>query len=123
LLAKKYGVRIPMTAVALPMVHDSIPLTKSKSYLKLASLYLRMPAAEGISRSDIVVFNWPVDTVHYFFEPKGKPGVIKPVDKKSNYVKDVGIPGDSLSIINGMVYIDGKTDPSGKSQTLVSLAY
>jgi signal peptidase I len=78
-----------MTAVALPMVHDSIPLTKSKSYLSWPQiLYLRMPAAEGISRSDIVVFNWPVDTVHYFFEPKGKPGVIKPVDKKSNYVKD-----------------------------------
>jgi signal peptidase I len=84
-----YGARIPMTAVALPMVHDSIPLTKSKSYLSWPQiLYLRMPAAEGISRSDIVVFNWPVDTVHYFFEPKGKPGVIKPVDKKSNYVKD-----------------------------------
>ena len=105
-----YGARIPMTAVALPMVHDSIPLTKSKSYLSWPQIpYLRMPAAEGINRSDIVVFNWPVDTVHYFFEPKGKPGVIKPVDKKSNYVKRcVGIPGDSLSIIDGMVYIDGK---------------
>jgi signal peptidase I len=26
------------------------------------------------------------------------------------------IPGDSLSIINGMVYIDGKTDPSGRAK-------
>jgi hypothetical protein len=31
-----------------------------------------MPGAETINRTDIVVFNWPVD-VHYFFEPKGRP--------------------------------------------------
>ncbi|MDG2431277.1 signal peptidase I [Flavobacterium sp.] len=105
-----YGARVPMTAVALPMVHDSIPMTKSKSYLSWPQLpYFRIPGSEKINRTDIVVFNWPVDTVHYFFEPKGKPGVIKPIDKKSNYVKRcVGIPGDSLSIIDGMVYIDGK---------------
>ena len=105
-----YGARIPMTAVALPMVHDSIPLTKQKSYLKWPQIpYLRLPGIEDIKRSDIVVFNWPVDTVHYFFEAKGSPGVIKPIDKKSNYVKRcVGIPGDSLSIKEGLVYIDGK---------------
>ncbi|OCB76478.1 signal peptidase I [Flavobacterium crassostreae] len=104
-----YGARVPMTPVALPMVHDSIPLTKNKSYLTWPQVpYLRLPAIETIKRSDIVVFNWPVDTVHYFFEPKGKPGVIKPVDKKSNYVKRcVGVPGDSLSIKEGIVYIDG----------------
>ena len=28
-----YGARVPMTTIALPMVHDSIPLTKLKSYL------------------------------------------------------------------------------------------
>ncbi|MBE0391028.1 signal peptidase I [Flavobacterium sp. PL002] len=105
-----YGARVPMTTVALPMVHDSIPLTKSKSYLKWPELpYFRLPGVEDIKRTDIVVFNWPVDTVHYFFEPKGRPGVIKPVDKKSNYVKRcVGIPGDRLSVKDGIVYIDGK---------------
>jgi signal peptidase I len=105
-----YGARVPMTAVALPMVHDSIPLTKQKSYLKWPQVpYLRLPGIEDINRTDIVVFNWPVDTVHYFFEAKGSPGVIKPIDKKSNYVKRcVGVPGDSLSIKDGIVYIDGK---------------
>ncbi|MGO4772354.1 signal peptidase I [Flavobacterium sp. W22_SRS_FK3] len=105
-----YGPRVPMTTVALPMVHDSIPLTKRKSYLSWPQLpYLRLPALEKIKRNDIVVFNWPVDTVHYFFEPKGKPGVIKPIDKKSNYVKRcVGVPGDSLSIKDGFVYINNK---------------
>ena len=105
-----YGPRVPMTTVALPMVHDSIPLTKRKSYLSWPQLpYFRLPAFEKIKRTDIVVFNWPVDTVHYFYEPKGRPGVIKPIDKKSNYVKRcVGIPGDSLSIKDGYVYINGK---------------
>lgn len=105
-----YGARIPMTTVALPMVHDSIPIVKTKSYLSYPQLpYLRLPSFQKIARTDIVVFNWPVDTVHYFFEKTGKAGVIKPIDKKSNYVKRcVGIPGDSLSIKNGFVYIDGK---------------
>lgn len=105
-----YGARVPMTTVALPMVHDSIPMTKRKSYLNWPQLpYLRLPAFEKINRTDIVVFNWPVDTVHYFFEPKGSPGVIKPIDKKSNYVKRcVGVPGDSLSIVDGIVHINGK---------------
>lgn len=105
-----YGPRIPMTTVGLPMVHDSIPLTKSKSYLSWPQLpYFRLPALEKIKKNDIVVFNWPVDTVHYFFEPKGRPGVIKPIDKKSNYVKRcVGIPGDNLSIKDGFVFINGK---------------
>jgi signal peptidase I len=105
-----YGARVPMTTVGLPMVHDSIPMTKRKSFLDWPQLpYMRLPAIESVKRTDIVVFNWPVDTVHYFFEPKGRPGVIKPIDKKSNYVKRcVGVPGDSLSIKDGIVYIDGK---------------
>ncbi len=106
-----YGARVPMTTVALPMVHDSIPLTKRKSYLSWPQLpYFRLPGIEDkIKRTDIVVFNWPVDTVHYFFEPKGRPGVIKPIDKESNYVKRcVAIPGDSLSIKEGIIYINGK---------------
>ena len=106
-----YGARVPMTTVALPMVHDTIPMTKRKSYLNWPLLpYLRLPGIEDhIKRTDIVVFNWPVDTVHYFREPVGTPGVIKPIDKKSNYVKRcLGIPGDSLAIKDGIVYINGK---------------
>ncbi|WP_026713419.1 signal peptidase I [Flavobacterium daejeonense] len=106
-----YGARVPMTTVALPMVHDSIPMTKRKSYLNWPQLpYFRLPGIEDkIKRTDIVVFNWPVDTVHYFFETKGKPGVIKPIDKESNYVKRcVGIPGDSLAIKDGYIYINGQ---------------
>jgi signal peptidase I len=105
-----YGPRVPMTTVALPMVHDSIPLTKRKSYLTWPELpYLRLPSLQKIAKNDIVVFNWPADTVHYFFEKKGTPGVLKPIDKKSNYVKRCqGTPGDIFAIKDGIVYINNK---------------
>lgn len=104
-----YGARVPMTTVALPMVHDTIPLLKRKSYLIWPELpYLRLPAMQSINRTDIVVFNWPADTVYKFRDDTGRR-VDKPIDKKSNYVKRcVGIPGDSLSIKDGIVYINGK---------------
>jgi signal peptidase I len=104
-----YGARVPMTTVAMPMVHDTIPLTKRKSYLNWPQLpYLRLPGLQTISRTDIVVFNWPADTVYKFRDRSGLR-VDKPIDKKSNYVKRcVGIPGDSLSIKDGLVYINGK---------------
>jgi signal peptidase I len=103
-----YGARTPMTTVAMPMIHDSIPLTKSKSYSKWPQLpYFRLPGFEDVEKNDIVVFNWPVDSIGF---RNAKAGVHnKPIDKKSNYVKRcVGTPGDSLSIKNGVVYINGK---------------
>lgn len=103
-----YGARTPMTTVAAPMVHDTIPLAGARSYSKWPQLpYFRLPGVSKIERNDIVVFNWPVDTVQQFFV-KG-PRVDKPIDKKSNYVKRcVGTPGDSLSVRDGYVYINGR---------------
>jgi signal peptidase I len=103
-----YGARTPMTTVAAPMVHDTLPGLGIKSYLNKPQLpYFRLPGFTKVKRNDIVVFSWPADTVYQFF--KKDKGVIKPIDKKSNYVKRcVGIPGDSLEVIDGYVYIDGK---------------
>lgn len=102
-----YGARTPTSAVAFPMVHDTIPIIKKRSYLKKPQLpYFRLPGFQDVKRNDIVVFSWPADTVRKFFVRE--KGIIKPIDKKSNYVKRcVGIPGDSLEIINGFVYING----------------
>ncbi|WP_339612073.1 signal peptidase I, partial [uncultured Planktosalinus sp.] len=104
-----YGARTPMTAVSFPMVHDTIPVAKIKSYTNKPQIpYFRFPAFQEIKRNDIVVFNWPTDTVPYFFY-QGPETYDKPIDKKSNYVKRaVGVPGDSLEIKNGYVYINGK---------------
>lgn len=104
-----YGARTPITSVAFPMVHDTIPGLGIKSYLNEPYIpYFRLPAFQNINRNDIVVFNWPVDTVRQFFDRSGLR-FDKPIDKKSNYVKRaVGLPGDSLEIIDGKVYIDSK---------------
>jgi len=104
-----YGARVPMTTVGLPMVHDTIPILHKKSYSIWPQLpYFRFPGLQHVSRNDIVVFNWPVDTVYKFFD-KSKRKADKPVDKKSNYVKRCqGIPGDNLQIKDGVVFINGK---------------
>ena len=103
-----YGARAPMTAVAFPMVHDTLPIVKSKSYLDFPQLpYFRLPGFQKVARNEIVVFSWPADTVRQFFVKE--KGVRKPIDKKSNYVKRcVGIPGDTLSIVDGFVHINGE---------------
>ena len=104
-----YGARVPMTTVAAPMVHDTLPLIHTKSYLNWPQLpYFRFPSLEKIKNNDIVVFNWPGDTVVKFFDKTG-PRVDKPIDKKSNYVKRcVGIAGDSLAIKDGIIFVNGK---------------
>ncbi len=103
-----YGARVPMTTIAAPMVHDTLPVLNVRSYLNKPQLpYLRIPGFQKVKKNDIVVFSWPADTVRAFF--RKEEGVIKPIDKKSNYVKRcVGTPGDSLEVIDGYVYINGK---------------
>lgn len=104
-----YGPRTPTTPFAVPMVHDSIPLIRTKSYLSYPQLpSFRLPGFEKIKHNDIVVFNWPQDTVYQFFDKSGRRAD-KPLDKKSNYVKRcVGLPGDSIKIVNGVFYSNGK---------------
>ena len=104
-----YGAKTPQTPLALPMVHDSIPLVGVKSYVSDVQLpYFRLPGFQEIQRNDIVVFNWPVDTVRMFFDNSGKH-YYKPIDKKSNYVKRaVAIAGDSVAVVDGYVHVNGK---------------
>ena len=104
-----YGARTPMTTVAAPMVHDTLPLLNVKSYLPKPQLpYFRFPGFEKIKNNDIVVFNWPADTLYNMYKDTDIR-YDKPIDKKTNYVKRcVGIAGDSLQVKNGIVFINGK---------------
>ncbi|TYB77061.1 signal peptidase I [Bizionia myxarmorum] len=117
-----YGARVPMSTIAAPMVHDTIPILNKKSYLyddnvenrntsfinKLSLPYLRLPGFQNIAQNDIVVFNWPVDTLYNMYKTADR-NYYKPVDKKTNYVKRaVGMPGDSLEVRDGFVFINGK---------------
>jgi len=105
-----YGARVPSTVIAAPMVHDSLPFTGTASYLKSPQLpYLRLPGLQKIKNNDIVCFNWPADSLATMWGDTSGKFTYKPVDKKTNYVKRcVGIAGDTLQIIDGYVYINGK---------------
>ena len=91
-----YGVRVPMTQMTLPLVHNKIPFLGIPSYVSWPQIpYLRLPAIDPVKAGDPVVFNYPMDNM--------------PVDKKENYVKRcVATPGDSLRIINTNVFVNGE---------------
>lgn len=96
-----FGPRIPITPIFFPLAHNTMPIFGTKSYLDWPRLpYLRLPGWEKIENNDIVVFNWPAD-------PEDRP-----VDRKENYIKRaVGIPGDSIQVKSGDLYINGKMVP------------
>lgn len=105
-----YGARVPSTVIAAPMVHDSLPFTGTASYLKSPQLpYLRLPGLQKVKNNDIVCFNWPADSLATMWGDTSGKFTHKPVDKKTNYVKRcVGIAGDTLQMIDGYFYINGK---------------
>lgn len=92
-----YGPRLPITPVAMPFMHQHLPLSETPSYFSWPQLpYLRLPGLSEVQRFDVVVFNYPMDTE-------------MPVDRRTLYVKRcVGLPGDSLEIKAKRVYINGK---------------
>lgn len=131
-----YGPRVPMTPIAFPFAHHTMPLTESvKSYLDWIQLsYYRFPGIRTIQNNDVVVFNYPDgDTLSIKFQSNvsfhslvreygrevvmSNPGqfgeiIARPVDKRENFIKRcVGIPGDTLQIIDGHVYINGSPLP------------
>jgi signal peptidase I len=103
-----YGVRTPMTPLALPLVHNSIPGTGLSSYSDAITLpYFRLPAFTPVQQNDPVVFNYPAQDIRG--EMFGMREEIMPVDKREHYVKRaIGLPGDTLEIKNGVVFINGK---------------
>lgn len=95
-----YGPRIPNTPIAFPFAHHTMPgTTNVKAYSELIKLdYHRLPGFGSVQRNDVVVFNYPIDYK-----------VPRPVDKRENYIKRcVGLPGDSLKVINSVLFINGK---------------
>ena len=92
-----YGPRVPMTPIAFPLVHHTMPIGGGKSYSERVKLpYHRMKGLHDIERNDCVVFNWPAEDIG------------RPVDKKENYVKRcVGIPGDVLELKNAQLFVNG----------------
>lgn len=54
-----YGPRIPNTPLAVPFVHHTLPILKTKSYTELIHLPYTRWFASPVKRNDVVVFNFP----------------------------------------------------------------
>lgn len=127
-----YGPRVPMTPIHFPLVHNTLPIINTKSYLETPSVeYRRLKGLRSVESGDIVVFNFPAgDTVASKLEASpeyydllvdrfGRERVhndkntfgdiiYRPVDRRQNFVKRaVGLPGETLKIVNDTIYIDG----------------
>ncbi len=120
-----YGPKIPQTPLTVPFTHNVIFGKESYSTL-IQNDYRRLKGFRNVRRGDIVVFGFPNgDTVlrkapseDYYslcrFYGKQKvvsslgPVIARPADKVDHYVKRcVAIPGDTLEIRDGLVWIDG----------------
>ncbi len=92
-----YGSRVPNTLFSFPFAHQRLPFTEnSHSYLDWFKIpYTRIFGSPGVKHNDVVVFNYPMEEEH-------------PVDQRTYYIKRcVGLPGDTLQIKEGQVYING----------------
>lgn len=127
-----YGPRMPVTPLSVPFVHHTLPFTNSKkAYSELITMpYKRLAGISGIKQNDVVVFNFPEgDTIvvqysdrsYYVLQREYERDylwenfdiIVRPVDKRENYVKRVvALPGDSIQIIDGEVFVNGIPEKS-----------
>ncbi len=120
-----YGPRIPMTPLAIPLVHNTMPIFGGKSSSESVKWkYRRLPGFSSVKRNDVVVFNFPnndtamlerpADDYYQLVRAFGREAVwnnynitSRPIDKKENYIKrGVGIPGDKIEIKAGVLYVN-----------------
>jgi signal peptidase I len=130
-----FGPKVPNTPLSFPFVHHTLPLTENtKSYLEWIRLpYYRFPGLSKVHSMDVVVFNYPDgDTLSVKFQSNvsyyqlvrkfGREAVwntpdyfgkiiARPVDKRENFIKRcIGIGGDTIRIVDRVVYINGKPE-------------
>ena len=120
-----YGPRVPETPLTIPFTHNVAFGRESYSTL-IQNDYRRLKGFGHVERGDYVVFGFPNgDTVltkapaedyYAWVRTSGRdytisrlgPVIVRPTDKKDHYVKRcVALPGDTLSVKDGLVYIDG----------------
>ncbi|MCY4418695.1 MAG: signal peptidase I [Cytophagales bacterium] len=91
-----YGIRFPSTLLQIPLTHGKIWLTGIDSYLDWIQIpSYRLFGGRQVGRGDAVVFNYPME-------------LERPPDLRTHYVKRcVALPGDTLLIRAGELYING----------------
>ena len=103
-----YGYRMPMRPLAIPFLQGTIfdagqkgnPKDDPKSYVEAVKLpYFRFPGWDEVKKNDIVVFNYPQDSVH------------TAIDRKDPYVKRcVAVAGDIVEFRAGKLFVNGKPE-------------
>jgi signal peptidase I len=84
-----YGPRMPVTLFSLPFAGSDAHL----DWVEFS--YHRAPGYSDVHRDDVIVFNLP--------------GGELPIDLRRPYIKRcMALPGDSLAIVNGEVFVNGK---------------
>ncbi|MDF2931427.1 MAG: lepB [Chryseobacterium sp.] len=103
-----YGYRLPMRPLAIPFLQGTIydfqkdgnPKNDGKSYVEAVKLpYERIFQFSKPQKNDIVVFNYPRDSVHVS------------LDRADPYVKRcVAVAGDTFEMRNGRLFVNGKAE-------------
>lgn len=103
-----YGYRLPMRPVAIPFLQGTImdtgqkgnPKDDPKSYVDGVKLpYTRILQFNKPQKNDVVVFNYPQDSVH------------TAIDRKDPYVKRcVATAGDTFEMRAGRLFVNGKPE-------------
>lgn len=103
-----YGYRMPMRPVAIPFLQGTImdtgqkgnPKDDPKSYVDGIKLpYTRIFQFSKPQKNDVVVFNYPRDSVH------------TAIDRKDPYVKRcVAVAGDIFEMRAGRLFVNGKSE-------------
>lgn len=103
-----YGYRLPMRPLAIPFLQGTImdtgekgnPKDDPKSYVDGVKLpYTRILQFNKPQKNDVVVFNYPRDSVH------------TAIDRKDPYVKRcVAVGGDTFEMRAGRLFVNGKPE-------------
>ena len=129
-----YGPRIPQTPLTIPFTHNVFFGKESYSTL-IQNDYRRLRGFGNVRRNDPVVFGFPNGDTVLVQEPSqdyymlcrlmGRdeairrcgPVKVRPMDKVDHYVKRcVAIPGDTLQIVKGVLYVNGVPAPVYSTQ-------
>ena len=141
-----YGPQVPNTPIAMPFVYNTMPITGGKSYSEAITWdYHRLKGLKKIKRNDVVVFNFPAgdtvlvenqavtyyDVLRSYQQTYGAQEgrrrlnedytvIARPVDRRENYIKRcVAIPGDTIRITDGQLFVNGKEQEYVASQQYI----